>query len=54
MTKDEKLTKIKKILLEALRYEWEARDNSHTVGMMVDNWANKILKEIEDGGDLNA
>lgn len=47
MTYESKLIEVRKILLKALRYKWEAYDNAHTVGIQVDQWAREIDKVYE-------
>ena len=38
---------IKLILKELASYKWEAMDNAHTVSIVLDNFVNKIEKEVE-------
>jgi hypothetical protein len=42
MTKEQKQD-IRKVIVEALQYEWELRDNKVTVGTLIDSWVEKIV-----------
>ena len=34
--------------MEILKYEWELRDNKHTVEMLVSNWADRVIKVVRE------
>jgi hypothetical protein len=47
MQEKSKKQKVKDILVYALRYPWEVRDNAHTAGVMVNAWADEIVGIFE-------